>query len=65
MFEILPVTEAGREAFLQGSSSDALRGLGRQEGMITMRDSALEAVRDGHTTIEEVRRILPAEDLEA
>ena len=65
MFEIFPVTEAIREVFLQGASSDALRTLGRETGMITMRDSAIEAVRNGHTTIEELRRILPAEDIES
>ena len=65
MYEILPVTEAIREACLQGASSDALRTLGRETGMITMRSSAIEAVRRGHTTIEELRRILPAEELQA
>jgi len=64
MFEILPVNEAIREAFLQGASSDALKTLGRETGMIAMRDSAIEAVRNGHTTIEELRRILPPEDIE-
>jgi type IV pilus assembly protein PilB len=65
MYEILPVSQAVREAFLQGASSDALWALGRQAGMISMRDAAVEAVTQGHTTIEEVRRILPAEELEA
>jgi len=65
MYEIFPVTEAVREAFVQGASSDALRSLGRETGMITMRDAAIEAVRNGHTTIDELRRILPAEDIES
>jgi len=65
MYEILPVNQAIREAFLQGASSDALWRLGREAGLISMRDAAVEAVTKGQTTIEEVRRILPAEELEA
>ena len=65
MYEIFPVNEAIREAFVQGVSSDVLRNLGRETGMITMRDAAIEAVRNGHTTIDELRRILPAEDIES
>ena len=64
MYEILPVTQDIREAFLQGASGDVLRGMGRAAGMMTMRDAAVEAVRRGLTTVEEVRRILPAEELE-
>ena len=65
IYEILPVTEKVRESFLAGSSSDALRKLGLESGMISMRDAAFESVRKGHTTVEEVRRILPAEEFEA
>ncbi len=63
VYEILPVTATIREAFLQGASGDALRELGREAGVFTMRQAALEAVREGLTTIEEIRRILPAEEL--
>ncbi len=65
MYEIFPVTEAVREAFVQGASSDVLRSLGHETGMITMRNAAIEAVQNGHTTIDELRRILPAEDIES
>jgi type II secretory ATPase GspE/PulE/Tfp pilus assembly ATPase PilB-like protein len=65
IYEILPVTEKVREAFLAGSSSGALRQLGLASGMISMRDTAFDAVRKGQTTVEEVRRILPAEEFEA
>jgi type IV pilus assembly protein PilB len=65
VYEILPVTTAVREAFLQGASGARLWGLGREAGMISMRDAAVEAVTKGLTTVEEVRRVLPAEELEA
>ena len=65
VYEILPVTTAVREAFLQGASGATLWGLAREAGMISMRDAAVEAVTQGLTTVEEVRRILPAEELEA
>ena len=64
VYEILLVTEKIREVFLRGGSSDALRALGRDEGMISMRDAAIEDVRAGRTTIEEIRRILPVEELQ-
>jgi len=62
IFEIFPVTEALREAFLEGRSSDALRAMAYQGGVCSMRDAAIEAVREGRTTVEEVRRILPPEE---
>jgi type IV pilus assembly protein PilB len=65
VFEIMPVTEKIREAFLQGASSATLWTLGREAGMISMRDAAVEAVRKGLTAIDEIRRILPVEELEA
>ncbi len=63
VYEILPVTESIREAFLRDASSDALRTLGREGGVLSMREAAIEAVRNGTTTVEEVRRILPSEEL--
>jgi type II secretory ATPase GspE/PulE/Tfp pilus assembly ATPase PilB-like protein len=63
VYEIVTVTEAIRRRFLEECSSDALHALARELGMGSMRDSAIEAVRAGHTTIEEVRRVLPPEEL--
>jgi type IV pilus assembly protein PilB len=65
IFEILPISEEIRDAFQHDASSDALRAIGRQQGFFTMRDSAIEAVRNHLTTVDEVRRILPAEELKA
>jgi type II secretory ATPase GspE/PulE/Tfp pilus assembly ATPase PilB-like protein len=65
LFEILRASAAIREAFLQGASTDALWDLARREGTVVMKDAALEAVRAGKTTIEEVRRVLLPEDMEA
>ena len=65
LFEILPVNDAVRDAFLEGASGGALRALGLEAGMISMRDAAVEAVRRSVTTIDEVRRVMPVEELEA
>ncbi len=65
VYEILPVTEAVREAFLSGASSDTLRAIGRESGVFSMREAAVEAVRNGTTTVEEIRRILPSEEFRA
>jgi len=62
IYEILHVTEPLREAFLEGASGDALRAMAYKGGTVAMRDAAVEAVRAGHTTLEEIRRILPPEE---
>jgi len=62
IYEILHVTEPLREAFLAGASGDALRAMAYKSGTVAMREAAVEVVRSGHTTIEEIRRILPPEE---
>ncbi|MBE3071117.1 MAG: type II/IV secretion system protein [Planctomycetes bacterium] len=65
IYEILPMSGAIREAFLQGASNDALRAIGCEGGLIPMREAAIEAARKGLTTVDEIRRILPVEELQA
>jgi len=65
LYEILPITEPIREAFVQGGTDDVLRGLSREGGGLSMRDAAFEAVAGGETTMEEIRRVVPAEELRA
>ncbi|MGB3086164.1 MAG: ATPase, T2SS/T4P/T4SS family, partial [Phycisphaerae bacterium] len=62
VFEILHLTEPLRAAFLEGCSGDALRTMAYEAGTCSMHDAAIEAVANGETTIEEVRRILPPEE---
>jgi type IV pilus assembly protein PilB len=54
IYEMLAVGESIRAAVREGGSSDEIRTLARQSGMKLMQEYALEHVRDGLTTLEEV-----------
>lgn len=54
IFELMEMTEKVKEAILNGASSAELRALAREQGMRTLRRSALLKLKRGQTTIEEV-----------
>ncbi len=54
IFELMEMTPKMRDIILRGGSSEELRVLARQEGMRTLRRSALLKLKRGQTTIEEV-----------
>lgn len=56
LYEVMKVTEDIREMILSGASAIELRRRAIEEGMITLRHSGLQKIRDGVTTIEEVVR---------
>jgi type IV pilus assembly protein PilB len=56
LYEVMEMTDALRELILVGASNIELRKQAIEEGMITLRGSGLEKVRQGITTIEEVIR---------
>jgi type IV pilus assembly protein PilB len=56
VFETLLVTGEIREAILQRASNADIEKAAVNNGMITLRDSALNKLRDGVTTLEEVIR---------
>jgi type IV pilus assembly protein PilB len=56
LFEVMEVTEDVRELILSGSTAVELRRKAIEEGMITLRQSGLQKIREGATTIEEVAR---------
>jgi type IV pilus assembly protein PilB len=59
IYEMLAVDEFVRAAIREGGNSDEIRTLARQSGMKLMQEYALEHVRDGLTTLEEVQRVVP------
>jgi type IV pilus assembly protein PilB len=59
IYEMLAVDEPIRAAIREGGNSDEIRTLARQSGMKLMQEYALEHVRDGLTTLEEVQRVVP------
>jgi len=56
LFEVMKVTEDVRELILSGASAVELRRKALEEGMISLRYSGLQKIREGVTTIEEVVR---------
>jgi type IV pilus assembly protein PilB len=56
LFEVMPIDEELRELVLSGASAAELRTKAQDSGMISLRLSGLQKIRDGATTIEEVMR---------
>jgi type IV pilus assembly protein PilB len=56
LFEVMPIDEELRELVLSGASAAELRTKAQDNGMISLRLSGLQKIRDGATTIEEVMR---------
>ena len=59
IYEMLALDEPIRASIREGGHSDEIRTLARQNGMKLMQEYALEHVRDGLTTLEEVQRVVP------
>ena len=56
IFELMTVSDELRRMILEGASTDELRANARRAGMRTLRESGLEAVGAGITTVDEVLR---------
>jgi len=56
LYEVMEVDDEIRELILSGASSMELRERAIETGMISLRQSGLQKIRDGITTIEEVVR---------
>jgi len=54
LFETMGLTETIRQLILQGADAAQIRKQAIREGMITLRDSGLEKIRAGVSTVEEV-----------
>ncbi|MDE3180310.1 MAG: type II/IV secretion system protein [Acidobacteriota bacterium] len=55
--ELLALTDPIRELILEHRSTAELRRVARQEGMTTLRESALEKIRTGVTTLKEINKV--------
>jgi type IV pilus assembly protein PilB len=56
LFEVMAISDDIRELILSGATAVELRRKALEEGMIGLRQSGLQKIRDGVTTIEEVVR---------
>ncbi|WED44345.1 type IV-A pilus assembly ATPase PilB [Legionella cardiaca] len=57
LFEILPVSPTIADLILSNVNSIDILRQAKQEGMLTLRQTGFEKVRDGITTIEELNRV--------
>lgn len=62
LYEVMPVRDEMREAILEGASVAELKRIGRKAGMKTLRESGLQKIREGVTTVEEVARVTAADE---
>jgi type IV pilus assembly protein PilB len=56
LFEVMDMTDDMRELVLSGATAVELRRKAVEEGMVTLRQSGLQKIREGLTTIDEVVR---------
>jgi type IV pilus assembly protein PilB len=56
LFEYMPINDRLREMINRGGSVETLRDVARQSGLVPLRDSGLEKVYAGVTTLEEIVR---------
>jgi len=57
LYEVMVIRENVKELILQGASTTELREAGRKNGMKVLRESGLQKIREGLTTLEEVLRV--------
>ena len=58
LYEVMPVTEEIERMTAERRSSEEMRRLAIEQGMITLRDDGLDKVRMGQTSLEEVFRVV-------
>jgi len=56
LYEVMEIDDEVRELILSGASAVELRSKAIENGMLSLRGSGLQKIRDGVTTIEEVVR---------
>jgi type IV pilus assembly protein PilB len=58
IYEIMPVSEAIERLIVERKSADEILRVAAAEGMVTLRQDGLERVAQGHTSIEEISRVI-------
>jgi type IV pilus assembly protein PilB len=56
MYEVMEMSEDIQELILVGASAQEIRRKAIEEGMLTLRKSGLEKIKNGMTTLDEVLR---------
>jgi len=61
LYEVLEVTDEIRSLILEKAPANKVKEMGRQQGMLTLRDCAIRKVLAGVTTVEEMIRLTAAD----
>jgi type II secretory ATPase GspE/PulE/Tfp pilus assembly ATPase PilB-like protein len=56
IIELLPMTQSVKNLVISGAQEDKIKAAGRKDGMRTLRESAVERMKKGITTVDEVLR---------
>ena len=56
LYEVMEITEGIRDLIMAGATGLEIARKALEEGMLTLRMSGLEKIKDGVTTVEEVSR---------
>jgi type IV pilus assembly protein PilB len=59
IYEMLPVEDSVRDAIHAQAGSDAILAVARAGGFRTLQEDALEKLKDGMTSLEEIQRLVP------
>jgi len=65
IFEVLPISRGVRAAIERRAPETEIRALVRHEGVESMSAAAIRALDDGRTTIDEILRVIPPEEVPA
>jgi type IV pilus assembly protein PilB len=58
LYEVMRMTEELERLTVERASSDALKAVAIQQGMVTLREDGLEKTRAGLSSVEEVARVV-------
>ena len=62
LYEVMPLKDELKELILEGASAAEFKRAAREHGMRTLRESGLQKVLEGVTTVEEVMRVTAADE---
>jgi len=57
LYEMMPMTQPIRDLIAKSSSTDEIRRVAREEGMVSLREAGLRRVIEGVTSVDEMLRV--------
>jgi type IV pilus assembly protein PilB len=58
VYEVMPVSKSMRELILESRPADEIASWAEKEGMTRLIDDGFQKIKDGHTSVDEVLRVL-------